>query len=138
MVKKWLTILGILLSSSLFGTGFETLHDFNQSMQKAQKEDKLVLLMVSQEGCPMCIYMKNNTLRDANVSDLIGHNFIFVEKESADEDLPEKYETFVTPTFFVIDPKSAKPIDSPIHGGFKPPAFVRILKLYLKEKETKQ
>ncbi len=138
MIKRWLTVLGILFASSLLGAGFETLHDFKEAMHKAQKEDKLVLLMVSQEGCPMCIYMKNNTLRDANVSGLIGHNFVFVEKENADEDLPEKYEAFVTPTFFIIDPKSAKPIDAPIHGGFKPPAFTRILKLYLKEKETKK
>ncbi len=142
MVVRWLTILGILFATTLSAAASTASNandpSFEAAMQKAQHEGKLLLLMVSQEGCPMCIYMKNNTLKNPGVARLIGQNFVFVEKENADEDLPEKYEAFVTPTFFVIDPKTAQKIDSPIHGGFKPPAFMRILKLYIKEKETEK
>jgi thioredoxin-related protein len=139
MTRRWFTILGILFATTLFaaqsnGRDAKNL-PFKAAMQKAAHEGKLLLLMVSQEGCPMCIYMKNNTLKDADVSRLIAQNFVFVEKENADEDLPEKFEAFVTPTFFVIDPKTATQIDSPIHGGFKPPAFMRILKLYIEERK---
>ncbi|HHD84373.1 MAG TPA: hypothetical protein ENK93_05785, partial [Campylobacteraceae bacterium] len=60
MIRRWFTILGILFATTLFaaqsnGRDTENL-PFKAAMQKAAHEGKLLLLMVSQEGCPMCIY----------------------------------------------------------------------------------
>ena len=136
MVRNWLTLLGILwLSIALHASQAEILHGYQTGLQTAQKENKILLLMISQEGCPMCIYMKDNTLKDPEVSAFIRQNFVFAEASAADEDLPERFESFVTPTFFFVDPKNGKAIGDPVRGGFRAPAFLRVLKIYLKEKD---
>ncbi len=109
------------------------MQSYKSALEQAKKSGRVLLLMVSQEGCPMCTYMKNNTLKAHEVSRFIAAHFIFAEVESVDETLPEKYEAFVTPTFFFIDPKSGEKVGEPLRGGFKPDAFLRILKMYENE-----
>ncbi len=130
-------ILGFIFLSAglLFASNNLFSHDYSKSVKTAQKEDKILMLMISQPGCPMCIYMKNNTLKDKNVTDYLRKYFQPVEVELGEKTYPKKFDTFVTPTFFFIDPKNGESISEPLRGGAKAPAFLELLKQYKEEKD---
>ncbi len=137
MKKSILKILTLIFFTTSLSFASDNLfsHNYSKSLKTAQKEDKILMLMISQPGCPMCIYMKNNTLKDKNVTTYLRKYFQPVEVELGDKTYPEKFDTFVTPTFFFIDPKTQEAIEEPFRGGAKVPAFLELLKEYKEEKE---
>jgi len=105
-MKKILLIV-ILLAVSLFANEWL---DYDEALEKAQQEDKLMLVMLSQAGCPACKYMKDVVLPSKNVSKEIKKNFVFVELDINEEKIPKKLDYMGTPTFHFLD-KNGKKLD---------------------------
>ncbi len=131
-MKKLLMILGMLwLMPALLTAGNTPL---DRALQQAKEQHKTVLLMISQEGCPMCIYMKRNALKDPEVTAYLRKHYIMTTLDRDFDDIPKRFSTFVTPTFFFIDADTGKIVDEPFRGGAKADAFLRILKIYNNDK----
>ncbi len=142
-MKKYIiatSVLFLLFANTILSAS-ETLflNNYQEGLKKAQEEDKILMLMISQDGCPMCIYMKNNTLKDKNVTTYMKKYFISVEVNLGDKTYPKKFDTFVTPTFFFIEPKTKEKLDEPLRGGAKAPVFLELLQQYVDlKKEEKE
>ena len=65
MFKK--IILGVLLSSTLFGATVDWAKDYQSGIAAATKQNKPVLFIISRDTCRYCILLDKTTLRDAKV-----------------------------------------------------------------------
>lgn len=57
-------------------------NDFQGALNIAKNEERNILLVLSKDSCPWCQKLKNETLKDKAVLDLIKKNFVFVLLES--------------------------------------------------------
>jgi len=100
MKKIFLTLM--FIATSLFAE----VHWFNNledAYDVAEKEHKILFVILSQEGCPACIYMKNVVLKDTNVMKNLNKNYISVHLDIHHDDIPLELEHFVTPTLYYLN-----------------------------------
>jgi thioredoxin-related protein len=121
-MKKILSIL-LLLAVSLFADDWL---NYDESLAKAKKENKILIVMLTQSGCPACRYMKNVVLKSDSVSKEIKKNFIVVELDIHEDKIPKKFEYYGTPTFYFTD-KNGEKLDS-MYGSSKEKSFLGKLK----------
>lgn len=88
------------------GTKWES--SFEVALQKADKEGKNILLIISKDTCPWCQKLKNETLKDKEVLELIGSKFIpiLLESPKDSKELAKlSYETKGVPATLLLDTK---------------------------------
>lgn len=69
----------------------------------AEKEHKIVFVILSQKGCPACQYMKNVVLKNENVVKEMSKDFVAVHLDIHKDFVPLALEHFVTPTLFFLN-----------------------------------
>jgi len=95
-------LLGTLLSTTLFAGETVWQKDIKMAFVKAQKENKVVMVMVGGEHCRWCEKMKYRTLSEESVSErLEPYIVVNVMREDAEavKDLPD---INVVPTIFFL------------------------------------
>ncbi len=100
-MKKTVLYL-ILLSLSLFAQP-EWSDSMDDAKEKALKEDKLIMLMLSREECNACWYMENIVFEDKDVNTLLKSRFVSVYLNVRSDIVPEKFPYVGTPTFYFMD-----------------------------------
>jgi|FLOH01.1.fsa_nt_gi thiol-disulfide isomerase/thioredoxin len=100
MKKILLTLL--FLTSSLFAE-LNWVENLEDAYDVAEKENKIVFVILSQRGCPACKYMKDIVLEDANVIEELNKDFVAVYLDIHHDDVPLELEHFVTPTLYFLD-----------------------------------
>lgn len=121
-MRKIVLIL-LLLSISIFA---EDWLDYNETLAKAKDENKIVVLMLSQEGCPACEYMRNMMDGNHKISKELSKKFVVVELDIHDDKIPSKFKYFATPTFYFTN-KNGKILDV-VYGSLKSKSFMEKLK----------
>lgn len=111
-MKKIFLIISILVTS-LFAE-IEWMK-YDDAIAKAKKENKLVMIMLSREGCPACEYMKDIVFEDENVLSEFNKDFIGVHLDINEDYVPEEFTYIGTPTFHFLN-KFERKIDR-IDGG---------------------
>jgi thioredoxin-related protein len=125
MKKSVLSLCAVtLFSLQAFALSWAT--SFDIAKVQAQKEGKIVMLMLSQEGCPMCDFMKSVTLKDPDVATLLESRFIPVEVDINKGKTPAGFRAFGTPTFYFVD-STGKKVGKHIVGGAKADVFSSML-----------
>lgn len=99
--------------------------DYDDAIERAQKENKIVMVMLSREGCSACEYMKDVAFVNDNVSAYLKKYFISVNIDVQQDFLPEGLTYFGTPTFYFLD-KNEKKLDR-INGGKNIEKFMEFL-----------
>jgi thioredoxin-related protein len=99
-MKKILLILALLVSSVFAEVKYVDIFD---AYDIAQKENKTVMVMLSQEGCPGCQYMENVVFNNTNISKILNEDFIVVYIDVYKEGAPDGLDFFATPTFYFLD-----------------------------------
>ena len=89
----------------LFGNDIEWFFDYNEALKSAQKGNKQILVFMSQPGCGTCEYMKENVFVDKEVEAYINANFVALNLNVYDEDVPDELKVRVTPVFHFLDAK---------------------------------
>lgn len=102
-----------LLSVSLFAEMEWVKYD--AALEQAKKDNKIIMIMLSKEGCPACEYMKDIVFENDDVMDEFNINFIGVHLDVNEDYIPERYGYIGTPTFHFINKNETK-IDR-IDGG---------------------
>jgi len=121
MKKVLLTTL--ILVSSLFGDLLWL--DYDDAVEKAQKSNKIVMVMLSQKGCPACAYMEDIVLKDKKVEAEMAKNFLVVHTDIYTGFVEDGMTYAGTPTFYFLD-KNEKTLDR-FSGGLNVRDFTKRL-----------
>ena len=119
-------LLLLLLALTLPGNELSWISDYDTAKKRAADESKIILLMFTQEGCPACRYMEENTFRDPNTIDYIHYHFIPVQIDIYEDTIPDGFRPLGTPTFYFTD-ASGKKVARKIFGGAKAEDFLKHL-----------
>ncbi len=126
MLKK--SVFLLLFAICAFGAQIEWSPSYKAALEKAKNENKLVLLMLSQPGCPSCAQMKDGVFKkDELVINEISAKFAAVEVNILKDNWNKKFRAFATPTFYFLD-KNENKIGRQFVGGADGEEFLKILK----------
>ncbi|MBU0720643.1 thioredoxin family protein [bacterium] len=107
----------ILIASLLVSSLFAEIHwmKYDDAIEKAKKENKIVMVMLSREDCPTCEYMDDIVFEDDNVVNEFNKDFLGVHLDIHNDFIPEGLTYIGTPTFHFLN-KSERRLDR-IDGG---------------------
>jgi len=121
-MKKILLILSLLFSSLFADLDWES---YDDALRLAEKENKLVMVMLSREGCPACEYMIDVVFEQENVTKEVYEKFIPVQLDIHKDFIPSGLTYIGTPTFHFINSHEAKV--ERIDGGVNAKEFLDII-----------
>ncbi len=103
-----LTVILTILSLSVFGQGIDFSNlTWDENLQKAKKENKLIMLDAMASWCGPCKTMSKKTFTNEEVGTFFNENFICIkmdmEKNEAGPKLSSKYGLRAYPTIYFID-----------------------------------
>lgn len=75
---------------------------YSDALAKAEKEKKMVLVMLTQRGCDACWYMENIVFDDDELVDGVSKDFVWVKIDVNDDRIPDGLRYFGTPTFHFL------------------------------------
>ncbi len=108
----------LILSIYSYATDIKTYSNYQEAIEKGQKTNKKVLLVLTTNNCYWCRKMKKETLKNQEVIKLINDNFIFVLLNNTKDKYPEKFSSNFFPTTYLIEPKKEAEI-TVMHGYVK-------------------
>lgn len=123
-MKKIVALL--TLGASLLMAELNWAKSYDAALEQAKKENKLVMVMLSSEGCPACEYMKDIVFDDDNVMDEVHMGFVPVHIDIHNDFVPSGLGYIGTPTFHFLtaDEKKIERLD----GGANVPDFTAKLR----------
>ena len=143
-MKKFL--LFSLLMTSLFGAHIDDfasdmgyMRDYHKAVDKAQKEHKMVMLVMVADYCPWCRKFERKTLKHISVASVVKERFVpvIMDRNLDKERYPSEYYTPLIPNVFFIDPKDERSYLKESIGYVKRKEFVQTMneaiKTYAKE-----
>jgi thioredoxin-related protein len=114
----------LMLSLSLFGDEVNWANSFNDAKERALKENKMIMLMISKPHCRACDFMKYGTFTKENVIEELNRYVpIILDKD----ELPERIYVRGTPTFRFYTP-NGKRLKYQLIGGLNYKEFAPKLK----------
>ena len=117
-------ILGLFLVLTTLSADIEWL-EYDDAIDKAQKENKIVMVMLGRSSCSVCKYMKTVVFKDKKIIPILNKKFLSVYIELDFDDVPEGLTYVGTPTFHFLD-KNEKAIYR-IDGGKTVPSFFKAI-----------
>jgi thioredoxin-related protein len=106
MMKKIFASLVLLAVSVLAEQDW--LRSYEQAKTLALQENKLILIMLSKEGCDACWYMENIVFEDNAIDVLLKKNFVPVYLDIHEDSVPEQFKYVGTPAFYFTDAQGNK------------------------------
>ncbi len=119
-------VLIFLCTLALFSDELKLEHNFDQAVEKAQKQHKQVLMMYSAVWCPECNYMKDVVFNDKAVSSYMQKHYVVLTLDIQKDKLPDGFEYPGIPVFFFLDNNAKE--KNRIVGGSKAKTFLQKLK----------
>lgn len=82
--------------------------DYDAALQKAKKQDKVMMLLVVSNTCPWCRKFESQTLEHPTIDALVKADFIpvIMDKNRDVQKFPSKYHATRIPTVYFIDPNT--------------------------------
>jgi thioredoxin-related protein len=130
MMKRIFASL-VLLALAVYAEQ-DWLHSYEEGKTLAMKENKLVLVMLSKEGCDACWYMENIVFEDSAVNALLVKNFVPVYLDIHQDTVPEQFKYIGTPAFYFTDAQGQK-IGHVINGASNVKDFMSRINTVLQE-----
>jgi len=102
------TIFAILfLATSLFAE-LQWEKSYSTALEKASKEHKMVMVMLSKEDCDACWYMENIVFKDEKIINEVEKFFIPLYLDTGTSVMPSGINYFGTPTFHFLSADGEK------------------------------
>lgn len=134
LLKTILTLS--ILTISLFGQEVDWSNSWNDALKKAEAENKLIMLMVTQEHCRACEFMKYATFSKDSVIDEVNRYYVPIMLDI--NELPDNLKVDGTPTIRFYTP-AGKKIRYKLVGGINYKEFLpkiqQLRKLFYKSRE---
>lgn len=110
------TVLGVVLSAVvLLGADVKWEKDLAGAVERAGKEKKPLMVLVTKHGCKWCDVLKKETLQDPKVSAVLNRDFVVYEAVMEEGTVPKSLMTPGTPATWFIKGKS--PMFEPVMGA---------------------
>ncbi len=135
------------VSQYLYGYEEHLLHQksmkpesFENALQKAQKEDKIIMIEATAPHCHYCIKMNREVLVEPEVVAALQKDFIVVSVDVSKKSLPLGLSASMTPTFFFVfaDGTKDEVKTEHIQGAWNKEDFLEILKEAKKAKRKEK
>ena len=123
-MKKLLLTLALLANSLMADLVWL---DYDVAVEQAQKSNKVVMVMLSQKGCPACEYMTDIVFKDKNVEAKLSSEFLVVYTDIYTGFVEDGMSYAGTPTFYFLD-KNEKTLER-FSGGLNVRDFTKKLKI---------
>jgi len=99
--------------------------DYARGLEKAKKENKALMLVISEKTCPWCRKLEQQVLKRNNINKQVQKNFVGVGIEKNDDVYPKKFSPKVVPTVVFVNPHDESVIFKSY--GYKPKREFTIL-----------
>ena len=113
MKKIFLSLL--LVSVSLFAE-INFIDDYEEGVARAQKENKMIMLVFTGANCHVCNMMKADVFPDKEIAAYVNKNFVAIELDVEMDD-KQGFDVFGTPTFYFLDSSAKKTIEVKVGGS---------------------
>ena len=111
-------ILGMLLCmSTLWSVELHWSHDYEQSLKKAQKEKKLIYVLITSDSCRWCRKFESTTLQDKTILKRLYSEFVPVHLSRDRHKIPKAFATAPVPRHYFTDAKGEILYSSLGHRG---------------------
>ena len=125
----------LMLAATMLSAAPEWEDSYKEALIKAQNEQKMVLVMLSQYGCDACDYMKVVVFDDDDLVDEISREFVWVIIDVNYDVIPDGLRYFGTPTFHFLTATGKKLYEAP--GYYNVPDFRKEIEAAKKAAATK-
>lgn len=130
MLKK--ILIGLIVLSLSLCAEPDWSRSYTEALAQALKEKKLVLVMLSKEGCDACWYMENIVFEDEGVDAVVMKHFVPVYLDVDQDSVPEGFRFIGTPTFYFTDAQGKK-ISHALNGASNVKDFLHRISVVLEE-----
>jgi len=104
---------------------------YKKALSLVEKSSKLMMIKLTSEDCHFCKKMDKKVLVDKEVKSFLDKNFVLLNIDVKNEELPLPLDYSVTPTFFFIDKNEN--IIYRIQGSWNKKDFLELLTMVLKK-----
>ena len=92
----------LVATASLLMAELDWADNYDAALETASREGKLVMVMLSSEGCPACEYMKDIVFDDDDLVDELHMGFVPVQLDIHNDMIPSGLGYIGTPTFHFL------------------------------------
>lgn len=113
----------VLFVSSLFASSAKFIEEmkyetnYELALQKAKKENKDLMMLVTSKSCPWCRKLERQTLSKEDINSLIQKSYVPLNVDQDLKNYPKNLEVKYVPTVYFIDSKNGKLIEKVV--GYK-------------------
>jgi len=131
-MKNILLIVLSLFATVVFAQEIAWEKDFKTAIDRAAKEQKPMMFLLSKHGCRWCVHFEKNTLSDPRVITMLNENFISYVGFASEGGFPRELLTGGTPATWFISPQKV-PMFQPIMGSMEPNDYLKALNIVLEQ-----
>jgi len=95
-------ILFIFLTLTLFS---QNIHNYEQTLNDAKKENKLIYILITSNSCKWCRKFERSTLENTLIRDRLDKEFITLHLSVEDDKIDKKFKTSPVPRHYFVDEK---------------------------------
>ncbi|HIP14583.1 MAG TPA: thioredoxin family protein [Sulfurimonas autotrophica] len=94
-----------LMSITLFSAQLQWLNDYDEALKNAQKEHKLVYILVVSDTCKWCKKFENKTLQNKQIKERVNKEFVTVLLSRDTDVIPKGLKISPVPRHYFLDEK---------------------------------
>lgn len=129
MVK--IVFIALLSALSLLGADVKWEKELSVAVERAVKEQKPLMVLVTKNGCRWCDVLKEKTLKEPKIVGILNRDFVVYEGVVDAGTVPQSLMTRGTPATWFIKGKS--PMFEPIMGAVESDDFLKALDIVKQE-----
>lgn len=129
-MRKLLLIL-MFIGLSLSGAEVKWEKDLSKAVERALKEQKPLMVLVTKNGCRWCDVLKQTTLKNTKVVTVLNRDFVSYEGIVDDNSVPPVLMTQGTPATWFI--KGKTPMFEPVMGAVESEDYLKALDIVKQE-----
>lgn len=124
MVKLFIFVV-LFYGSLVMSNEIQWAKDFDSAIEKAKKENKVVMFVSSRHTCKYCVILEKTTFADSVVIEALNKDFISIVAYSDDNDfMPQALWAPGTPAIWFLKP-DGKPMYRPLMGAIDKAMFLK-------------
>ena len=99
-MKKIVVLLVMIIG--LFANDLNWSHDYDESIEKAQKENKKIYVLITSDSCGWCRKFERTTAQDKKILEKLNKDYILVHLSRDRHDIPVSLETSPVPRHYFL------------------------------------
>lgn len=120
-----------LATTALLGAELKWEKEIGSAVDRAAKEQKPLMVLVTKIGCKWCDVLKQKTLKDPKVTAILNRDFVLYEGVVEEGSVPPSLMTQGTPATWFI--KGKTPMFEPVMGAVERDDFLQALDIVKQE-----